>query len=206
METVEEAHFNKNTLIYCSTQWEQQLFHFSKQHKTLKKIRGLEEEVITKEDLWGSETISSLQSCIDILDLKIGIMEQSRIKVLKEHPLLLDALEQYEQFLVKLLGRHGHSLKHNRVLCQEAVLKKWDSYVVDHFVETTEVTMDTMNRYMYVIFQCQEVETIMDQMVNKVESIKEILGVSKFRISYIVDPPTASLDCFINNYQNYKKK
>lgn len=62
MVIVEEAHFNENVLIYCFAQWEHQLFQFSKQHKTLKKIRGLEEDVITKEELLGGETISSLQS------------------------------------------------------------------------------------------------------------------------------------------------
>lgn len=181
-------------------------FQLSKQHKILKKTRGLDEEVITKEDPLGGETIDKLQSCVDILELKIEAMEQSRIKVVKEHPLLLDELEQYEQLLVKLLGRHGHSLKQDRVLHQEVVLSKWDSYVANHFVETAKVTMDTKNRYMYAILQCQEAETIMHQMVSKVESTKEILRVSKFRISYIAEPPTASMDYFINNYQNYKKK
>lgn len=48
-------------------------------------------------------------------------MEQSHIKVLKEHPPLLDTLKLYEQFLIKLLGMHGHNLKLDRVLHQEVV-------------------------------------------------------------------------------------
>lgn len=131
-------------------------------------------------------------------------MEQCRIKVLKEH-LALNALEQYEQLLIKLLGKYGYSLKQNGVLHQETILSRWDSYTSEHFAATTEFTVETMNRYMYLIFQCQGAEVIMDDMVSRLENVKEILRVSKFRIQYIADLPAASMDCFIINYQNYKK-
>lgn len=111
MEIVKKAIFNENALIYCVTHWEQQLHQLSKKYKILKKIIELEEDVITSEDLLGGATTANLQSYIDILDLKMGIMEHGRIKVIKEHPLLLDTLDKYEQFFTKLLGGHGHSLK-----------------------------------------------------------------------------------------------
>lgn len=41
------------------------------------------------------------------------VMEQGHIKVIKEHPFLLDTLDKYEQLLTKLQGGRGHSLKND---------------------------------------------------------------------------------------------
>lgn len=68
-----------------------------------------------------------------------------------------------------------------------------------------EFTIETMDRYMYVVFQCQGAEVMMDDMVSRLENVKEILRVSKFRIQYIADPPASSMECLLTNYQNYKK-
>lgn len=67
-------------------------------------------------DLLGGEMVVNLQSYIDILELKMEVMEQGHIKVIKEHPFLLDTLDKYELFFTKLLGGHGHSLKQDGVL------------------------------------------------------------------------------------------
>lgn len=46
---------------------------------------------------------------------------------------------------------------------------------------------------------------MMDEMVSRLESTKEVLRVSRFRMEYIADPPAASMECFIGNYRNYKQ-
>lgn len=84
--------------------------------------------------------------------------------------------------MVKLLAKYGYSLKKNGVLHQKTILNKWDSYTTDHFSSITEFNMETMNRYMYVVFQFWGVEAIMDEMINRIESMNESLRVSKFKL------------------------
>lgn len=70
----------------------------------------MDEDVVKNQDLLGGEDFSNLQSCIDILELKVEMIDQCRAKVLKQHPPLSSLFEQYEQYITKLLSKYGINL------------------------------------------------------------------------------------------------
>lgn len=73
----------------------------------LKKIKDLGEEAIKKEDLLGGEDSNVLQASIDALEFKLDVVNQCRDKVLERHPPLLILFDEYEQYVVRVLGKHG---------------------------------------------------------------------------------------------------
>lgn len=133
------------------------------------------------------------------------MIDQCRAKVLTEHLPFFDLLEKYEQHLTELLGQYVIALTQPGELHQEMVLKQWDAYIAEYFSPTIEFNALTMDMHMYLVLQFYQAMQTVDEIVDKLEEVREILRVSKFWIEYLSDPPSASVDYYMRNYRNYRK-
>lgn len=64
----------------------------------------------------------------------------------------------------------------------------------------TQFTVTLMDKYTYLITQCQQVVETIGELEKERENAKEVLKKYKFRIKHVVDPPTEVVSCIINNY------
>lgn len=62
-----------------------------------------------------------------------------------------------------------------------------------------------MERYMYLVLQSYQVTQVVDNLVDKMDELRENLKVSKFPIENVLDPPQAFVECYMGNYQSCKK-
>lgn len=142
-------------LVSCLQHWERKLNIFYKQYEILNKILELGEDIIMKEYLLGGDNIGNLQSYIYILELKVEILQQRRKKMMETHPPLLGSIGRYQKFLENFLGIFGLGILSSGHLEEDNVLNQWDSYAVHHFAPTVEFSEELMDRYTYLVSQCQ---------------------------------------------------
>lgn len=153
----------------------------------------------------GGEDPGNVQTCIDILEMKVDTANQCLTKVLKERPPFLDLLEHYEQQVAELLGKYGIVLLQDKVLKYEEVVKQWEEYATKYFSLTIEFDTTIMHMSMHMILKSHQATQLVDNLVDKVEEVKEALRVAKFCIEYIPDPPFTSIECYISNHHSYRK-
>lgn len=94
--------------------------------------------------------VKVLKSCLDLIDFKRDILDEYTTKVLKGHPSFLRFLEEYENYIVKVLGKYGLTVIQSASLNIEEVFKHWEMYVSKNFSPDVEFEVDVLERYMYL--------------------------------------------------------
>lgn len=162
--------------------------------------------MVMEEDLLGGDNYENLQSCVYVLELKIEMLQQY-IKDMTEirDPLLREILS-YESFVKNMLGPFGLRLADTTIIEQQQVLDQWDAYEAQHLGPTAQFDVTLMDRYTYLITQCQEVAGMVKELEEGRMHVDEVLKKYKFRVKHVVDPPIQVVACIVDNYRAFTKK
>lgn len=159
-----------------------------------------------EEDLLGGDRYKNLQSYTYILEVKIEMLQQYVEKLAEIWVPLLREILKYDNFVKYLLKTFGLGLSNTGITEEEQVLNQWDSYEVRHLGPPAQFYVTLMDRYTYLITQCQEVAETIGELEKGKKHADEVSRKYKFRIKHVVDPPVQVVSCIINNYKSYKKK
>lgn len=84
------------------------------------------------------------------------------------------------------------------------VLHQWDAYATQYLTDPVEFNIELMDKYTYLITQCQQASEIIGKLEDRSKNAEEILKY-KFRIKKVADPPTEVVACVISNYKSSKR-
>lgn len=82
---------------------------------------------------------------------------------------------KYEDLVKHLLEVFGLGIIDTWIMEEEKVLSQWDAYDTQHLGPPTQFDVTMMDRYTYLITQCQEAAKTIGELEKKRENAKEIL-------------------------------
>lgn len=85
-------------------------------------------------------------------------------------------------------------------------MNQWDAYEAQHLGPLAQFDVALMDKYSYLITQCQEVAETIGELEKGKKHAEEVLKKYKFRIKHVVDPPIQVVACIIDNYRSFIKK
>lgn len=62
-----------------------------------------------------------------------------------------------------------------------------------------------MERYVCLILLSCQATQVVDNLVDKIDELRESIRVSKFLIGYVPYLPHASVECYLDNYKSFKE-
>lgn len=95
---------------------------------------------------------------------------------------LLGVINKYEKFIEQLLEVFGLSITSVGYMEEDNILHQWDAYEAHYFVAHDQFNVVLMDRYTYLITQCQQVVGIIEKLEGRRKNVGEILKKYKFRI------------------------